>query len=78
MKRVVLTLTVTKKLRRFTENAPGSPYYWKFTVLYSLGSLHTDSSFLKAGTPGTKVSWVLQLRLKFDEMNYCLLACILM
>ena len=55
-------LTVTKKLRCFKENAPGSSYYWKPIVLYSLDSLHTDSSFLKTGHPWNKGQLSLTVR----------------
>jgi len=53
---------VTKKLGRFEEDAPGSSYYWKSIVLYSLGSLHTHSSFLKTGHPWNKGQLSLTVR----------------
>lgn len=36
-----------KEIETFKEDVPGSPYYLKSTVLYSLDSLHKDSSFVK-------------------------------
>jgi len=48
-------LTVTKKLRHFKEDAPGSPYYWKSTVAVCRQIRHSQ----REGTPGRKVSWVL-------------------
>lgn len=47
-----VTLTVTKKLRGFKQDAPGSPDYWNSTESYSLDSLHKDLFFLK-----TEHSW---------------------
>jgi hypothetical protein len=62
VKKCCVTLRVTKKLRCFKEDAPGNSYYWKFAVLYYLGSLHTDLSFIKPGHPWNKGHLSLTLR----------------
>jgi hypothetical protein len=62
VKKCCITLKVTKKLRCFKEDAPGNSYYWKYAVLYSLGSLHTDLSFIKPGHPWNKGHLSLTLR----------------